>query len=39
MSSLQGDPDANTMDELVTALGADIEFYQCFRLTDEEFVK
>ena len=26
------------MDELVTTLGADIEFYQCFRLTEEEFV-
>ncbi len=26
------------MDELVTSLGADIEFYQCFRLTEEEFV-
>lgn len=27
------------LDELVTSLGADIEFYQCFRLTEEEFVK
>lgn len=27
------------MDELVNSLGADIEFYQCFRLTEEEFVK
>jgi hypothetical protein len=26
------------VDELVSSLGADIEFYQCFRLTDEEFV-
>lgn len=29
--------DENIMDELVTSLGADIEFYQCFRLTEEEF--
>lgn len=27
------------LDELVSTLGADIEFYQCFRLTEEEFVK
>jgi hypothetical protein len=27
------------VDELVKNLGADIEFYQCFRLTDEEFVR
>jgi hypothetical protein len=27
----------NLIDELVTSLGADIEFYQCFRLTEEEF--
>lgn len=26
------------VDELVSSLGADIEFYQCFRLTEEEFV-
>jgi hypothetical protein len=26
------------IDELVSNLGADIEFYQCFRLTEEEFV-
>jgi hypothetical protein len=26
------------IDELVTSLGADIEFYQCFRLTEDEFV-
>lgn len=26
------------MDELVSSLGADIEFYHCFRLTEEEFV-
>jgi hypothetical protein len=25
-------------EELVSSLGADIEFYQCFRLTEEEFV-
>lgn len=25
------------MDELVSSLGADIQFYQCFRLTEEEF--
>lgn len=25
------------MDDLVSSLGADIEFYQCFRLTEEEF--
>jgi hypothetical protein len=25
------------MDELVSNLGSDIEFYQCFRLTEEEF--
>ena len=25
------------MDELVNYLDADIEFYQCFRLTEEEF--
>lgn len=25
------------MDELVNSLGADIQFYQCFRLTEEEF--
>jgi hypothetical protein len=28
----------NLVDELVFSLGADIEFYQCFRLTEEEFV-
>lgn len=27
------------MDELVNSLGADIDFYQCFRLTEEEFVR
>lgn len=27
------------LDDLVSSLGADIEFYQCFRLTEEEFVK
>ncbi len=25
------------MNELVTNLGADIQFYQCFKLTEEEF--
>ncbi len=30
--------DPNLVDELVSHLGADIEFYQCFRLTEEEFV-
>ena len=29
----------NLIDELVSGLGADIEFYHCFRLTEEEFVK
>jgi hypothetical protein len=29
----------NLMNELVSSLGADVEFYQCFRLTEEEFVK
>ena len=27
------------LNELVKSLGADIEFYQCFKLTEEEFVK
>jgi hypothetical protein len=27
----------NVIDDLVKNLGADIEFYQCFRLTEEEF--
>jgi hypothetical protein len=26
------------LNELVKSLGADIEFYQCFKLTEEEFV-
>lgn len=26
------------MEELIGSLGSDIEFYQCFKLTDEEFV-
>lgn len=26
------------LNELIESLGADIEFYQCFRLTEEEFV-
>lgn len=29
--------DPNLMKELVTALGSDIEFYQCFKLNEEEF--
>ena len=28
----------NLITDLVSSLGADIEFYQCFRLTEEEFV-
>jgi hypothetical protein len=31
------DENCGAMDELVQNLGADIEFYQCFRLTEEEF--
>jgi len=27
----------NLMDEIIKELGADIEFYQCFNLTEEEF--
>ena len=27
------------MNELVTALGSDVEFYQCFKLNEEEFEK
>ena len=33
----QKDENNNLMDELVNYLDADIEFYQCFRLTEEEF--
>lgn len=33
------DANPNLMQELVTCLGADIDFYHCFRLTEEEFVK
>ena len=29
--------DPNLMNELVSALGSDIEFYQCFKLNEEEF--
>ena len=29
--------DPNLMNELVTALGSDVEFYQCFKLNEEEF--
>ncbi len=28
----------NLMEELIGNLGSDIEFYQCFKLTEEEFV-
>jgi hypothetical protein len=28
---------SNLMDDLVKELGADLEFYQCFKLTEEEF--
>jgi hypothetical protein len=31
------DEHSGIMEELVHALGSDIEFYQCFRLTEEEF--
>ena len=36
---LKGQKDSNPsiIDELVTYLGADLEFYQCFLLTEEEF--
>lgn len=33
----QKEDNPGLMDELVNYLGADIEFYQCFRLTEEEF--
>jgi hypothetical protein len=33
------DASPNLINELVSNLGADIEFYQCFRLTEEEFVR
>jgi len=33
------DDNTNLMEELVSGLGSDIEFYQCFKLTDEEFAK
>ena len=33
----QKEDNPGLVDELVTYLGADIEFYQCFRLTEEEF--
>lgn len=35
MKGKQEDP--NLMNELVTALGSDIEFYQCFKLSEDEF--
>lgn len=38
LKSIQ-DASPNLINELVSNLGADIEFYQCFRLTEEEFVK
>lgn len=28
----------NLIEELINTLGSDIEFYQCFKLTEEEFV-
>lgn len=33
----QKDDTPGLIDELVTCLGADIDFYHCFRLTEEEF--
>jgi hypothetical protein len=32
------DENQSLMEELIGNLGSDIEFYQCFKLTDEEFV-
>lgn len=36
---INNDDNPGLMDELVSCLGSDIEFYQCFRLTEEEFVR